>query len=659
MSDNCQTFRAANVDVISPAPVPTRTSAVNPSLLQDQADMISIRFLLANDVPDPTPAFPSDFQPHADVQGYGFMGDEKLVQNSRAYSHRMAQYSPPLGVERTTGIQGMRDSANTHVIAPTAAPINSPTKEDDSSGTLSLPSTLPTGQRNYPEPNTSPERFVPRTEGLPGIGPVSSPRRITSSNGYGNGSGQPGSLQMPRNVPTSITDHTMTATYSRPPVVVSPPQSWESFLDEEKIFISNCLLDKFANGSRLYVGNLSPDKASKEQLFNIFSKHGRLAQIYLKPSYGFVQYYTADGAQAAFKNLQGAVVNDQRLNLEISRPRKRDNDGQRCNRPERGSDRQNGGRQHRQPSPARDYRKQETSHGINDRDRPLQQYDPCRQPSPARDYREPETSHNINDRDRPFQQYDPCRSAQDGYYHSSRRRSRSPRFDRRSTSSERRSPGYDARNLYRHRSPGPRYHYPGSADPDLAHRTGRDVADVHLLVLEDVRPNYVADVVRAFELSYLTVSFASLHLRDPLPGYVAVCCYARQGMHAIAQLDYKAEQKGKIQLLMLDHSAGPGDVRLQETHDLCPDTAAQLLKGTPLQFQVSRPAHGYPPSPLAEYLPPPTKDPALSQHPSSYSDAQRSLGRLDDFRIVSKPSIISAGATTGVRHGLCPRHITW
>lgn len=52
---------------------------------------------------------------------------------------------------------------------------------------------------------------------------------------------------------------------------------------------------------------------SKRDVFELFHRYGRLAQISLKSAYGFVQYHTVDDAQAAMNVLQGAEVKGRKI----------------------------------------------------------------------------------------------------------------------------------------------------------------------------------------------------------------------------------------------------------------------------------------------------------------------------------------------------------
>lgn len=62
-------------------------------------------------------------------------------------------------------------------------------------------------------------------------------------------------------------------------------------------------------------GNLSQERVSKRDVFELFHQYGRLAQISLKSAYGFVQYHTSSDAQAAMNALQGAEVKGRKISM--------------------------------------------------------------------------------------------------------------------------------------------------------------------------------------------------------------------------------------------------------------------------------------------------------------------------------------------------------
>lgn len=108
-------------------------------------------------------------------------------------------------------------------------------------------------------------------------------------------------------------------------------RDWDQFLADERQYMSEAKWDRFPEGSRIFIGtrsvsgvsksgthmfstgNLSSDKVSKRDVFEMFHRFGRLAQISLKSAYGFVQYHTADEGRRAMDNLQGIEIKGRRV----------------------------------------------------------------------------------------------------------------------------------------------------------------------------------------------------------------------------------------------------------------------------------------------------------------------------------------------------------
>ncbi len=68
-----------------------------------------------------------------------------------------------------------------------------------------------------------------------------------------------------------------------------------------------------ASTANVRIGNLSSDRVSKREVFDVFASYGRLAQISLKQAYGFVQYHTLSEGQAAMESLQGVEVQGRKI----------------------------------------------------------------------------------------------------------------------------------------------------------------------------------------------------------------------------------------------------------------------------------------------------------------------------------------------------------
>ncbi|KAI3318908.1 hypothetical protein HD806DRAFT_296859 [Xylariaceae sp. AK1471] len=338
----------------------------------------------------------------------------------------------------------------------------------------------------------------------------------------------------------------------------SQKQQWDTFLQEERKYISEAKWDRFPEGSRIFIGNLSSERVSKKEVFDIFSRYGRLAQISLKQAYGFVQYHTIAEGQAAMDNLQGIEVRGKKINLEFSRAQKKDGESNRGNRGKRDSDRQDGNRGRRD-----DYR-------------------PNRQPSPRRGNHRQQPSHDGNNRSRAYRE---------SSYSSNRHRSQSP--------------SYGSRDPYRRRSPSPLRGYLPATDPDLPRRYGADVPDVQFLLLQDVERDFVSWVQRAFISHGLRVDV--MFLNPQFPRDAVIRHQVLEGVHAVVELDIRAQKLGKIPLQVFDRSAGYNNVRYDQYQDLDPTIAAQLVARTKSHSQIPPPAYGSSQYPPAQQYPPPTQ----------------------------------------------------
>jgi len=62
-----------------------------------------------------------------------------------------------------------------------------------------------------------------------------------------------------------------------------------------------------------WLGNLASEQVTKRDVFHIFHRYGRIAQISIKQAYGFVQYYTAEACQAALINQEGADLRGKKI----------------------------------------------------------------------------------------------------------------------------------------------------------------------------------------------------------------------------------------------------------------------------------------------------------------------------------------------------------
>lgn len=337
-----------------------------------------------------------------------------------------------------------------------------------------------------------------------------------------------------------------------------PSQQWESFLNEERRYVSEAKWDRFPEGSRLFIGNLSSDRVSKKEVFDLFSKYGRLAQISLKQAYGFVQYHTLTEGQSAMDHLQGIDVRGRKIHLEFSRTQKKDGEGER-----------------RSNKNKRDNERHDTARARRDDYRPSRQLSPCR------------GNH------RQQNSYDSGRGYYDDY--SSRGRSRSPSYGRR-----------DSGN-YRRRSPSPYRRHAAEAELDIPRRYGGDVPDVQFLILQEVDRDFVSWVERSFLDLGLKVQVLFLH--SHLSREAVIQRQVMEGVHAVVELDFQAQRSGTVSLQVFNRSSGRDNIRYDQYQDLNPTIAAQLVQRAKPQshhIQPPPPYGGmqYPHSP-AQYSPAP------------------------------------------------------
>ncbi|KAI3401106.1 hypothetical protein diail_252 [Diaporthe ilicicola] len=383
-------------------------------------------------------------------------------------------------------------------------------------------------------------------------------------------------------------------------------QTYDEFLADERKHMSEAKWERFPDGSRIFIGNLSQERVSKRDVFELFHQYGRLAQISLKSAYGFVQYHTNTDAQAAMAALQGAEVKGRKINLEVSKTQKskkdRDHSPERKNRDRggKGADRYDG----------RDSRR---SRGDD--------YRPARSPSPPRrgDHRGRQDSYN---RER-------------GGHHDSfnRKRSRSPE-----------TYGRHGHEAYRRRSPSPYGRSrQGSDNLEIPRRYGNDVPDVQILLMQDVHKDFVEWVQRAFMDARLRVT--AMFLNPRFPRDQVIQRQIVEGVHAVVELDMRAQTTAKIPLQVFDRSAGNNNVRFDQYQELDPPIAAQLVlraKGS----VASQPAYpsqaSYPPQPYGTPAPyggyqQPTAP--AQQYPAAAPDLTSIMGQLSQMGNVDNATL--------------------
>ncbi|KAM3436371.1 hypothetical protein MY4824_004339 [Beauveria thailandica] len=340
---------------------------------------------------------------------------------------------------------------------------------------------------------------------------------------------------------------------------------WDQFMADERQYMSEAKWDRFPEGSRLFIGNLSSDKVSKRDVFEIFHRYGRLAQISLKSAYGFVQYHTVEEGRRAVQNLEGVEIKGRRIHLEISKLQDK-------SKKERNRSPERGGRGRDGP------RKGDKFHDRDDR-RGGRHHSPRRQ--------------SYHGRDDSYSGRDKTHGSGRG-----RDRSRSPDY------------GRHDKGRYRQRSNSP---YGGRSrhqeqEIDLPRRYGADVPDIQIILQQEVNRDFVAFVEDSFRKRGLRPEVMFLHPRFPKDQVIQR--QAAEGVHAVVELDMRAQSIGKIPVQVFDRSGGSNNVRFDQYVDLDPTIAGEVVlrakaSGTAAAAYPQQPYGGY----QQAYHPPPQQHP--------------------------------------------------
>ncbi|OAA59164.1 RNA-binding protein [Niveomyces insectorum RCEF 264] len=421
-------------------------------------------------------------------------------------------------------------------------------------------------------------------------------------------------------------------------------RAYQGFLAEEKVHTAEGNWERFPEGSRMFIGNLSQEKVSKRDVFEEFHRFGRLAQIAIKSAYGFVQYHTAAEAQEAMKHLQGIEIRGRKIHLEISRTQKKgDRDQDRDHGRKRDRDRERERERERERDRSSDRGKSDSGRGGDRYDgrehsnrRGRDGYRPA-----IRDGRETSPRRG---RGRNNDRYVGDRGGRDASSGPSRDRSRSPGRHGNGGAAAGVSKSYRSR-----RSPSP---YGGRGQSDrgssdlhgLHSRQGSDVPDVQFLVTQGLERDFVKWVQSAFTERGLKTDIMLLTPHGPSRNTV-IQVHVLEGVIAVVDLDMKAQSTGKIPLQVFDRSGGATSVRFDGYQDLAPPVAADVVvraksAAALLQQQQQQhygyqpPATGYgqpyaPAAPQAYPSAAPQSAPAAAPAANAAYDLASLVGQLD------------------------------
>ncbi|KAL2421761.1 hypothetical protein ABEF95_005389 [Exophiala dermatitidis] len=368
---------------------------------------------------------------------------------------------------------------------------------------------------------------------------------------------------------------------------------YDQFLEDERRYVTEGIWDRFPLGSRLFVGNLASEKVTKRDLFHVFHKHGRLAQISIKQAYGFVQYLEASSCQAALQAEQGSEIRGRKIHLEVSKPQKNTrNQAQ-------------GNKRRRSRSPDRGTARQHDRYGRHDfrDDRNRRDYRSTRSPSP-RHFR-----------------------GRDDY----RGNAQSPRF----------APDGRQGSPYASTFPAaPPVAYDDEATLPLPRRDPREVPDVQILVLEpSVAQSFINWIEQGFRAKGLRASTIWLSPRLPLAAVVKRQII--EGVQAVVKLTQSNQYNSKIPLQVFDRTTGASNVNFNEYVDLDVPVAADIvlharqkergmLPPTPQNFP---PPPNYPQLPYGNQPPPQYPPQAhLPYGPAHHSPPQLQYGQQPHYQ---------------------------
>ncbi|BFZ59038.1 nuclear polyadenylated RNA-binding protein 3 [Saitoella coloradoensis] len=328
---------------------------------------------------------------------------------------------------------------------------------------------------------------------------------------------------------------------------------YDKFLADEQHIMGSMYPDQMPPNARMFIGNL-PDGTTKWELFTKFYKYGRMAQISIKPSYGFIQFLSGEDCKAAIEGEDGTSIHGKKLHLEVSKP----------------------------PRP-----REEREREKKEKERP--RYD-------GRD-------RSISPRGRA-----PGRMAGAGNYGGYNHNARSPpRYGRSSRSPPRYRDERDRdRDYYdrRPRSP-PRRGYRSPSPPrggpqfPLPRRHGRDVPEVQILALDEADRNFVKFVDAAFAAQFRT---HTLSLSPRLPVDEVIRQMVVEGVDAVVILNRNLQYRNKISLQCFDRRGG-ANVKFEEYADVDINVGVALVQRLKQAAVAAHPAMAM--QPAGYGMPPP------------------------------------------------------
>ena len=290
----------------SPSPTPATASATEPA---GQSPSTA-------SAPDATPASADEDDAAVDIQ--------KLVDDITARAAATDSPPPTAPAQAAAPVTAAATAQAAPAPLSVSLPPSLPPKPSLPNPPASLPAIPPAHYSFQPRGPNAPAAPAVSTTASPGApGSYSAHEGISSlpappSGGFG---GPPHATHhMPLNGDASSGHYPGSST----------KQLWDQFQADEKRYTSEAKWERFPEGSRIFigespwpcfvasfhshdVGNLSSERVSKREVFDVFHQFGRLAQISLKSAYGFVQYHTVAEGHAAMQNAQGIELGGRKI----------------------------------------------------------------------------------------------------------------------------------------------------------------------------------------------------------------------------------------------------------------------------------------------------------------------------------------------------------
>lgn len=163
--------------------------------------------------------------------------------------------------------------------------------------------------------------------------------------------------------------------------------------------------------------------------------------------------------------------------------------------------------------------------------------------------------------------------------------------------------------------------------------------------MQDVHKDFVEWVQRAFMDARLRVT--AMFLNPRFPRDAVIHRQVLEGVHAVVELDMRAQTTAKIPLQVFDRSAG-NNVRFDQYQELEPPIAAQLVLRAKGSVGSQPPQPAYPPQ--ASYPPQPYGTPAsygayqqptapVQQYPAAAPDLTSIMGQLSQMGNVDNATL--------------------